>query len=120
MRRVFLFITAMLLCGLGGMFGSIAGHGIADDIGLIFGGVIGVLIAAVVTVWLATAARWISRQQRNSTLIGTAVGSVLASLIATHTLSSPVGPILSTLLAGAGALLGSRDTSSDANLLPPA
>ena len=111
MRRVFLFITAMILCGLGGMFGSIAGHGVADDQGLIFGGVIGVLLAACVTVWLATAARWITAEQRKSTLIWTAVGSVIASLIATHTLSSPVGPILSTLLAGAGALFGSRDTS---------
>ena len=106
MRRVFLFITAMILCGLGGMFGSIGGHGVGDDIGLIFGGVIGVLIAAVVTVWLATAARWITPDQRKSTLIGTAVGSVVASLIATHTLSSPIGPILSTLLAGIGALVG--------------
>ena len=111
MRRVFLFITAALLCGFGGMFGSIAGHGLAHDPGLIFGGVIGVLIAAYVTVWLAAAARWITREQRRSTLVGTAVGSVIASLIATHTLSSPVGPILSTLLAGVGALLGIRDPS---------
>jgi hypothetical protein len=109
MRRAFLFITAMILCGLGGMFGSIAGHGIAHDPGLIFGGVIGVLIAAFVTVWLATAARWITPEQRKSTLIWTALGSVIASLIATHTLSSPVGPILSTLLAGVGALFGSRN-----------
>jgi hypothetical protein len=111
MRRVLLFITATILCGLGGMFGSMAGHGVADDPGLIFGGVIGVVIAALVTVWLASAARWITPEQRKSTLIWTAVGSVIASLIATHTLSSPVGPILSTLLAGVGALLGSRNTA---------
>jgi len=96
MRRVFLFLTAMILCGLGGMFGSMAGHGVADDAGLIAGGIVGVLVAAVVTAWLATAARWISVEQRARTLRWTAAASVVASLIATHTLSSPVGPIAST------------------------
>ena len=80
MRRVFLFITAALLCGFGGMFGSIAGHGIAHDPGLIFGGVIGVLIAAYVTVWLAAAARWITREQRRST----SAAVILRGLTATN------------------------------------
>lgn len=112
MRRVFLFITAMILCGLGGMGGSMLGHGIADDVGLIFGGVIGVLITAVATGYLASAARWISVEQRKRTIIWTAAGSVIASLIATHSLSNPVGPILSTMLAGIGALIGSRENSA--------
>ena len=112
MRRVFLFITAMVLCGLGGMGGSMLGHGIADEIGLIFGGVIGVLVTAVITGWLATAARWITAEQTKRTIIWTAVGSVIASLIATHSLSSPAGPILSTTLAGIGALFGSREKSA--------
>ena len=93
------------------MFGSIAGHGIADDVGLIFGGVLGVLITSVVTGWLATAAKWIAVEQRTRTIAWTAAGSVIASLIATHTLSSPIGPIVSTVLAGFGALYGSKTTS---------
>lgn len=112
MRRSFLFITAALLCGAGGMLGSMAGHGIAHDPGLIAGGVLGVLITSVLTGWIATAAKWITVEQRSRTIIWTSIGSVLASLIATHTLSSPVGPILSTALAGIGALYGSRPSSS--------
>lgn len=112
MRRSFLFITAALLCGVGGMLGSMAGHGIAHDPGLIAGGVLGVLITSVLTGWIATAAKWITVEQRSRTIIWTSIGSVLASLIATHTLSSPVGPILSTALAGIGALYGSRPSSS--------
>jgi hypothetical protein len=112
MRRVFLFITAALLCGVGGMFGSIAGHGVADDPGLIAGGVVGVLITSALTGWIAAAAKWITVEQRSRTIVWTSIGSVLASLIATHTLSSPIGPILSTVLAGFGALYGSRPGAS--------
>ena len=93
------------------MSGSIAGHGAAGDIGLIVGGVLGVLITSVATGWLAAAARWITVEQRTRTIAWTAAGSVIASLIATHTLSSPVGPIVSTVLAGLGALYGSKPTS---------
>jgi hypothetical protein len=93
------------------MFGSIAGHGIADDLGLVFGGVLGVLIASAVTGWIAAAAKWITVEQRTRTITWTAVGSVIASLIATHSLSSPIGPVVSTVLAGFGALYGSKPPS---------
>jgi hypothetical protein len=93
------------------MFGSIAGHGVADDAGLIFGGVLGVLITSFLTGWLAVAAKWITVEQRRRTITWTAAGSVVASLIATHTLSSPIGPIVSTVLAGFGALYGSKPAS---------
>jgi hypothetical protein len=42
------------------------------------------------------------------TRIGTGVGFLIAALIATNTLSSPIGPVASTLLIGAGAVLGVR------------
>ena len=40
--------------------------------------------------------------------IGAIIGFVIAVFVAMSTLSSPVGPILSTALVGMGAIMGSR------------
>jgi hypothetical protein len=40
------------------------------------------------------------------TAAGAALGFLAAAWIATHTLGSPIGPILSTTLIGLGALVG--------------
>src|SRR4029078_4159141 len=106
-RPVLLFISAILLGGLGGMFGSMAGHALAKS-GLYVGGIIGGLIGVIVAAHLAAAANWIDRSRRTSAAIGGAVGFILAALIAGNTISSPVGPIASTLLVGIGAVLGAR------------
>ena len=46
--------------------------------------------------------------------IGTAVGFLLAAIIAIKTISSPIGPIASTLLIGLGATIGSLARGSSA------
>jgi hypothetical protein len=56
--------------------------------------------------------RWIVRSQYWPTVLGAAIGFLLACAVTVNTLSSPVGPILSTLLIGVGALLGSMRAQS--------
>ena len=59
--------------------------------------------------------RWIEPRDFWPTAAGAALGFAAAALVAVNTLSTPVGPILSTLLIGLGAVLGShvRDVRDD-------
>jgi hypothetical protein len=111
MRALFLFLLGCALPGFGGALGSIVGHGLGT-IGLWAGGVVGGVLASVAVAWIAARVRWIEKAQRGSTAFGTAVGFLIAAAIAVRTVSSPLGPILSTALAGLGAVLGSRRSGS--------
>ncbi|HEX6576410.1 MAG TPA: hypothetical protein VF042_15690 [Gemmatimonadaceae bacterium] len=111
MHRVLLFVTAIILCGIGGMAGSILGNGLGKT-GLWVGGIVGGLVASVAVAAIAGKAKWISRDRQAATAIGTAVGFLAAAAIAVNTLSSPIGPVLSTTLAGIGALIGARNNKS--------
>ena len=104
-RRPILFITAVVLGGLGGLLGSIVGAR-AGHTGIFVGGVLGGLVAAIASAAVARGRGWIPRDRFWHTAIGTALGFVAAAAIATNTLSSPIGPVLSTLLIGIGALVG--------------
>ena len=117
MRRLWLFVTAMVLGGFGGAAGSILGNAFGRT-GLYAGGVIGGLVAALLVARTAVWRGWIERERFLPVALGTALGFVAAAGIAVSTLSSPVGPVLSTLLIGAGALLGAgRPSRADAS--PP-
>ena len=112
MNRAALFLIACALGGLGGALGSMVGHSFGKA-GLWAGGIIGGLLASVLIARIALWRRWILRSQYWPTLLGTAVGFLLACAVAVNTLSSPIGPIMSTLLIGVGAVLGSlRGTSA--------
>lgn len=105
MNLIKLFLLMVFLGGAGGAIGSMAG----DSLGR--GGVIGggfVLGAALVIAggFLSTRWGWIRRAQRIWTIIAGVFGFALAAIVTLSTLSSPVGPILSTLLIGTGAVLG--------------
>ena len=106
MNRVSLFLTACALGGLGGLLGSIVGAAFGKP-GLWVGGVLGGLLASMLVARIAIARRWIVQSQSLSTALGTAIGFLAACAVAVNPLSSPVGPIMSTLLIGAGAVLGS-------------
>jgi len=105
-KSVELFIASCLLGGIGGAAGSMIGHAFGHR-GVFIGGVAGGLAAAILVARLAAWRGWIVREQSWGTTLGAATGSLVAAFVATKTLSSPIGPILSTLLIGAGALIGS-------------
>jgi hypothetical protein len=101
------FITACVLGGLGGALGSIVG-GAFGQRGLFIGGFLGGLAMAIVFARVALWRRWIGTHQFWATTIGTAVGFLASATVAMNTLSTPIGPILSTSLTGLGALIGRR------------
>ena len=107
MKTFYLFLVGCGLPGLGGVIGSIFGHGFGST-GLRVGGVFGGLVASAIVAWIAVRVKWVASERRTSTTVGTMVGFLAAALVAVNTLSSPIGPVLSTLLSGAGAVLGSR------------
>ncbi len=110
MNRAGLFLIACVLGGAGGALGSMVGHSFGKT-GLWVGGILGGVLASILVARIAFWRRWIDRSQLWPTTIGTAVGFLLACAIAVNTLSSPIGPIMSTLLIGAGALFGARTQS---------
>ena len=105
MNHAALFLIACALGGLGGAVGSMVGHAFGKG-GLWAGGILGGLLASMLVARIALARRWIVRSQLWSTTLGTAIGFLAACAVAVNTLSTPVGPIMSTLLIGVGALLG--------------
>jgi hypothetical protein len=94
--------------GLGGFLGSVIGAALGDKPALFAGGVIGGLIVSPAAAWLAARLRWIEPASVTGAAIGATVGFAAAVAVAVNTLSSPVGPVLSPLLVGAGGLLGAK------------
>lgn len=107
MPQLYLFIATTLLGGFGAMFGSILGNAFGNT-GLTMGAVFGGLMLSTIAVRLALRRKWIAPAQFKTSVIGANIGFILAALIAVRTLSSPVGPVLSAMLIGAGAVIGSR------------
>ena len=107
MTRVYLFLVSCLFAGIGGAVGSMIGNA-AGGTGLWVGGLLGGIGGAIAAAAVARAMTWITPGQVRSTAAGAALGFIAAALIAVNTLSSPVGPVLSTLLVGIGALIGAR------------
>jgi hypothetical protein len=102
-----LFVLLIAAGGAGGLVGSIIGAA-AGHRALFVGGFLGGLIATPCAAYLAARLHWISQAETKGTATGAALGFLAAAVVAVNTLSSPVGPILSTLLIGAGGLLGRR------------
>jgi hypothetical protein len=103
--RLLLFAIACFLGGLGGLLGSIVGHA-AGKTGLFVGAVVGGLVGAASSGPIARWRGWIPRSRMWSTCAGASLGFLAAAAVATRTLGSPLGPILSTSLIGFGALAG--------------
>lgn len=107
MQSLRLFISMCLLGGLGGFVGSVIGAAFGNR-ALFIGGFLGGVAIAPLAAQLALWRRWITPRQYWLTTAGAALGFLAAALVAVNTLSSPVGPIVSTALTGVGALLGRR------------
>jgi hypothetical protein len=101
------FVLLIVAGGAGGVVGSMIGAA-AGRGGLFIGGFVGGLIASACGAYLAGRFRWIGASEVKGTAVGAALGFAIAATIAINTLSSPVGPVLSTLLVGAGGLAGRR------------
>jgi hypothetical protein len=112
--RLLVFLTAMVLGGLGGAIGSILGNAGGRRM-LFIGGFLGGVLAAPLTARIARWRRWIAPERETRTALGAAVGFIAAATIAVNTLSSPVGPVLSTLLVGLGAVLGAGPTGRESS-----
>lgn len=95
------------LGGVGGALGSMLGNNMGRG-GVFIGGFVGGVCLVVAGGYLSKRWQWISRNQRFWTIVGGILGFGLASLVALTTLSSPLGPLLSTLMIGTGAVLGAR------------
>ena len=93
--------------GAGGLLGSILGAAFGQR-ALFIGGFLGGLIASPCAAYLAARLHWIRAAETKGTAVGAALGFLVAATVAVNTLSSPVGPVLSTLLVGAGGLVGRR------------
>jgi len=107
MRRTLLFVLLVFAGGAGALGGSILGAAFGRRT-LFAGGVLGGIIGSAAAAWLASRFGWIEPTEVTATAAGAALGFLAATAIAVNTLHSPVGPILSTLLIGAGGLLGLR------------
>jgi len=104
-KLVKVFLLAMVLGGAGGVLGSIVGNAFGKG-GLITGGVILGALFAGAAGYVSASRGWVARGQRIWTIVGGVAGFLLACVVALATLSSPIGPILSTLMIGSGAVLG--------------
>jgi hypothetical protein len=114
MARVWLFVGSSVLGGLGGALGSIVGHAFGPR-GLWIGGVAGGLLASLLSARVAVWRRWVAPGRYWGTAMGASAGFLVAAAVAVRTLSSPVGPALSTAFVGLGAVLGRRASrASDA------
>lgn len=105
MKTFLLFVVSCVLGGFGGAVGSVIGHA-GGQRGVWIGGVVGGLLGCIVAAAIARARAWIARSQFGATALGAGIGFVLAAGMASKTLSSPVGPVLSTALIGLGAIIG--------------
>jgi hypothetical protein len=105
MVRLYLFLVSCVLAGIGGAVGSILGNALGEK-GLWIGGVLGGILGSVTAALVSRAIGWIMPSQVRGTATGATVGFLAAALIAVNTLSSPVGPVLSTSLVGIGAVMG--------------
>jgi len=106
MRAFLLFFLFIVAGGFGGLAGSVAG---ATFFRMpLAGGLIGGLITTPLAAVLAGRFGWIDQPDVRGAAIGGMLGFLAAAAIAVNTLSSPVGPFVSTLLIGAGAMAGAR------------
>jgi hypothetical protein len=107
MKRVFLFLVSTILTGTAAAIGSMVGHFFGSHLGVILGGIFGGLFGAIFSARIAVRLKWIAHEGFYPTTFGAGIGFLAAAIIAMKTLSSPIGPILSSLLIGVGAVIGS-------------
>jgi hypothetical protein len=105
MKHLPVFLAGWALGGLGAVLGSMAGSA-AGRAGLYAGAVVGGLAGVVAAVYAAVRLGWLEAAARGPAVVGGIVGFLLAVPLAVRHLDTPVTPILSAGLIGAGLLVG--------------
>ena len=98
-------LVAWAFAGLGAVVGSILGRSAGKPAlfaGAVLGGILGIAFAIAVV----TRLHWLSLSDRGGAFMGALVGFGIAVPIAVTNLRTPVIPILSCGLVGAGLLFG--------------
>lgn len=107
MKSAFLFLVSTIVTGAFAAIGSMIGHFFGSHLGVMLGGVFGGLFGAIFSARIAVRRQWIGHEDFYPTTFGAAIGFLAAAVVAMKTLSTPIGPVLSSLLIGFGALVGS-------------
>jgi len=102
-----LFVLLIAAGGAGAFAGSVLG-GLVGPRALFVGAVAGGVVGSAVAPALAAKWHWLQPGEVARTAAGAVAGFLAAALVAVNTMSSPVGPVLSTLLIGVGGLAGRR------------
>lgn len=103
MRKVFLFLVMCLAPGAGAVAGSILGNALGKT-GLMIGAVLGGLIGVTAGVRFSAARGWIARDRAPRVYVFSAVGFLVAALLAGNNLWTPLIPLGSTVIIGIAAL----------------
>jgi hypothetical protein len=104
-KSFLLFFFVCLLGGLGTFLGTVLGNPFGKT-GLYTGAIIGGIIGVAVATKLAVSRKILGPKRYWPATIGGVLGLLLAAIIATNNLSSPVVPLASILLIGLGAVFG--------------
>ena len=98
-------LAAWAFAGFGAVVGSILGRS-AGKPGLFAGAVLGGILGIAVAIAVVTKLHWLSLGDRGGAFLGAIVGFGIAVPIAVINLRTPIMPILSCGLVGAGLLFG--------------
>lgn len=105
MKALATLLVTWLLCGVGAAGGSMLGHALPRPglyVSAVLGGVAGVYGSVRLAGWLG----WLATSEQGGAFLGGLLAFGLAAIIAVSTIHTPVGPVLSGALVGAGVLLG--------------
>jgi len=104
-KSALLFLLVCVLGGLGTLLGSIFGH-FAGKSGLYAGAMVGGIAGVYAATRIARMRGILGVKRVWPATIGGWLGLILAAIIATNHLNTPVIPIASILLIGLGAVFG--------------
>lgn len=105
MKPVLVFLATWAFAGFGAVVGSILGNA-AGKPGLVGGAVLGGILGVALAVAVVTRLQWLPHSERRGAFLGGIIGFGIAIPIAVTNLDTPITPILSCGLAGAGLLIG--------------
>lgn len=100
-----LFLLEVLLGGAGAVAGSLLGNLFGRG-GVLAGAVLGGVALVIAAGFLGCRLGWIRRAERFWVVGGGIAGFIVACLVAVATMSSPAGPLVSSVIIGIGAVLG--------------